>query len=311
MNELLSVVILHYKQPDLYKTAVDSVLEQDYPCLELIFADDCSKNLDENDVRKYIEEKKGTNIKNVIYQFNEENVGTIKNINKALKNSTGRYIIFFAADDRLCTNNVLSELMSNKAWEDNSTYFITGQSVMMDWNLDKQLSYFVPEHIVEKCNTLSPHEIHRELLFQDLFAMGATVFRKECFEKYGEFDENLKVIEDWSYFLDFSKKCESMNGRFEFQNINVLMHRAGGISENGKNINLSKVYIDDMNIIYETRVFPYIKEEKNKVRRGKILLHYLDIASCRRKKLKYMILNFGICINIIKRKVFGGKNNNG
>ena len=37
---VFSVILAHYCQPDYWKDAVDSVLNQDYPAIELIFADD-------------------------------------------------------------------------------------------------------------------------------------------------------------------------------------------------------------------------------------------------------------------------------
>lgn len=37
MKEVFSVIILHYNQPDYLYTAIDSVLAQSYPAIQLIF----------------------------------------------------------------------------------------------------------------------------------------------------------------------------------------------------------------------------------------------------------------------------------
>ena len=68
-----SIIVLHYNQPRYVFTALDSVLNQNYENIELIFADDASTTINLEKIQAYIEEHKNNNIKTVIYSINEEN----------------------------------------------------------------------------------------------------------------------------------------------------------------------------------------------------------------------------------------------
>ncbi len=303
IKDLVTVVILHYKQKELIQTSIDSVLCQTYSQIELIFADDCSKDLHESDVIDYVEKQKKDNIKNLICQFNDVNLGTIKNINKAIDNANGEYILFFAADDKLYDENVISDMVRAIKDLPDTAELICGQSVMMDQNLETKLGNFVPEQIVSCGNNMTAKEQHIIMLFQCAYAIGATLFKKSCFERFGKFDENYKVIEDWNFFLDYTNAGNKIN----YVDVNMLMHRSGGISENGKNRVLSKVYVDDLNKIYLNKVLPFVKKEKDIERRRKIILHYRDITNNKVNLIKVLLTNPAVCLCQIKKMIFGRK----
>ena len=94
-------------------TAIDSVLKQDYPNIELIIADDGSKDFNKEKVREYINKKKHNNIQNIIFTGKGKNVGTVKNTNQVLKVANGKYISFFAADDELSNSKVISNYVDS------------------------------------------------------------------------------------------------------------------------------------------------------------------------------------------------------
>jgi len=96
---LVSIILLYYNQPEYVKTALDSIMNQTYSNIELIFADDASEKINLTEIKKYINNTKKENIVNVKYCVNEKNVGTVRNINNALKYCNGKYIKFFAADE--------------------------------------------------------------------------------------------------------------------------------------------------------------------------------------------------------------------
>ena len=103
-DSLFSVIVLHYNQPRYVLAALESVLSQDYSNIEIVFADDASTAIELVEIKNYIEEHKGSNIKNVVYSINEENVGTVKTVNRAVKKCSGEHVLFFAADDALCNS---------------------------------------------------------------------------------------------------------------------------------------------------------------------------------------------------------------
>jgi hypothetical protein len=50
-------------------------------------------------------------------------------------------------------------------------------------------------------------DVHSQLLRENFIAMPTAVIRKECLEKAGLFDEQLRNLEDWELFLRLSQEC--------------------------------------------------------------------------------------------------------
>ncbi len=91
-NKKISIILSNYCSEEYLNEAIESVFKQDYTNIELIITDDGSPNFKKSTVEKYIKENKTTNISDVKYVINKENIGTVKTFNKALKEATGEYI---------------------------------------------------------------------------------------------------------------------------------------------------------------------------------------------------------------------------
>ena len=88
---LYTIILAHYNQYLYIFSAIDSILQQDYPSIEIIVMDDCFAFFDKDEVTAYINEHKKSNIKAVKVFKNEENVGTVHSMNRALIAATGTY----------------------------------------------------------------------------------------------------------------------------------------------------------------------------------------------------------------------------
>lgn len=95
--------------------AINSVLKQTYTNIELIVIDDndsTSKHRKEN--RELLQ--KYSNLRNVRYIENEENVGGAVSRNKGIELARGKYIAFLDDDDEFCNDKLelqLDKLLSN------------------------------------------------------------------------------------------------------------------------------------------------------------------------------------------------------
>lgn len=94
MDKLISVVMATYNGEKFLKEQLESLLNQTYKNLEIIICDDCSNDKTIEIIEIY--QKKDTRIK--LYQ-NKENLGVLKNFEKAIFLSQGDYIAISDQDD--------------------------------------------------------------------------------------------------------------------------------------------------------------------------------------------------------------------
>ena len=132
--EKFTVIVTHYNQMNFIKESVISVLKQSYKNVELIICDDCSKTFDAKKVKEIIEKNNKKNYEYKILQ-GKKNVGTVKNLNNALKKVTGDYVLFFAADDKLANNRVIENFI--REFKDSEKNIITSQCLLYDDKLRK------------------------------------------------------------------------------------------------------------------------------------------------------------------------------
>lgn len=90
---LVSVVIPAYNRPDTLKIAIDSVLEQTYPNIEVIICDDSSDNRVQEMLIPYLD-----SFSNIKYHKNERNL-FLENWHKCYNLASGEFINYLMDDD--------------------------------------------------------------------------------------------------------------------------------------------------------------------------------------------------------------------
>lgn len=284
MSKKVSVILIHYNQPQYVKEALDSVFNQSYNNIELIFADDASSNIDLDYLKKYCKDNNKKKY-DIIWQINKENLGTVKNVNRAVKKSSGDYILIFAADDKLCSSDVISKFVDSFECKDDDVAMIFGQCFMMDKNL-KNIEYkFINSKRGLDFNKLSSFEQFEILCTECFIAMGASMIKSSVLKKVGYFDEKYKYIEDWAIFLLLTNK----NYRLIYDNdIDALLHRDGGISHRDMNFEPEPYHIDfelDLFNIMINEVFPKFSDVNFKKK-----CEILDLYNIRVNNL----INYGV-----------------
>ncbi|GHY71474.1 glycosyl transferase family 2 [Vibrio cholerae] len=94
-NPKVSVMIVTYNQEDLISETIDSVLNQDYPNLEIVIADDASTDNTPKIIQGYYERYP----KIIVPIFNDKNLGITGNSNASFFACTGEYIALLGGDD--------------------------------------------------------------------------------------------------------------------------------------------------------------------------------------------------------------------
>ena len=97
-NDLASFCLITYNQEKYIKEALLGALSQIYHNLEIIISDDASTDNTQNIITEILNDYNGPH--KIIINFNEQNIGLVRHVNKVLYNiCQGQYIFLAAGDD--------------------------------------------------------------------------------------------------------------------------------------------------------------------------------------------------------------------
>ena len=183
-HPLVSVILPTYNRAWALKDAVDSVLSQDYPNIELVIIDDGSKDNTQELLEAY---------KNKIIVLRQENSGVSAARNKGIKKSRGEFIALLDSDD---------------AWDKRK--------------ISCQVEFFKhhPEALIcqteeiwirngKKVNPKAKHKKPSGMIFEPslnlcLVSPSAVMMKRQLFDMKGYFNENFTVCEDYDLWLRVS-----------------------------------------------------------------------------------------------------------
>jgi len=105
MHPLVSVICLCYNHERFLHEALDSVINQTYPNLEILVVDDASTDTSPALLQQY--QVRHPEIKLTLHQ---KNTGNCQAFNEAFAQTAGEYIIDFATDDVLLPNRIAEQV---------------------------------------------------------------------------------------------------------------------------------------------------------------------------------------------------------
>ncbi|MBM9513015.1 glycosyltransferase [Desulfogranum marinum] len=198
----VSVVMPLYNHECYVEESIFSVINQNYPVLELIVIDDGSSDNSGEIVKK-------NNDSRVKYVF-QENKGAHDAINKALSLSKGKYIAIINSDDvyhpsRIekclesikCDTSIDAVFSSVDYIDDKSKYLNTVIGAEENWQGKEAGNSFA-----------SSRQLTLDLLAGNFIKTTSNLFcRAECFDKVGLF-RNLRYTHDYDFFLRLSSQCK-------------------------------------------------------------------------------------------------------
>ena len=181
---LVSVVIPCYDQARYLPDAIESVLAQSYPHLELVVVDDGSPDNTAEVAARY----PGVQV------VRQENAGLSGARNTGLRHTNGAYLIFLDADDRLLPEAVADGLAAFATHPEAA--FVAGRH----WVLGLTGRGLAPP--VEFGG-----DAYAALLRRNIVGMHATVmYQRIALQTVGEFDETLDACEDYDLLLRIARR---------------------------------------------------------------------------------------------------------
>lgn len=233
-KDLITCVLITYKQSTFLYDCIDSILQQDKVKVQLIVADDGTPDYSFEEIERYIENNRSESLVSAIYIHHKKNVGTVRNINSAIKLATGEYLKIIGGDDAYPDKDVF---FCQKECLDQSSKIlvVVGKLIDTDENLNPIFNPRIDSgnQMLMRIFDMDYVEARKEMNARNLFPIAnqASCFRKEFFDKYGLCDERYRVVEDAELAL---RVLEHKNEAVALDKICVYHRQKGGISTSKK-----------------------------------------------------------------------------
>lgn len=300
MKPLVSCIIPSYNNNKIFD-AINSVLNQDYPRIELIITDDGSKDFSEKKVINYIINNRRKNIESENIIIHSENIGTVKNLNCAYDVAKGDYYITLAADDIFYDETVISKIV-DRFLETNEDLIVCSR-LRCDIGLNP-IEVLPTDLELEKIKKLdTPEKQYKSFItfdFFDIASGSAMYFSKDFFRKYGKYNEKYKLWEDGPKLVDYVKTGKKINGSYD---IISIKYRDGGVSASGYVGISGKQLGMDHNRFIKDELIPNRKGTNFKRRRYFMFNYYWENAKSNKERIICMLKYPEYGFEIAKRKL--------
>lgn len=207
MNLKISIITINYNNREGLGKTLESVTSQEYDDYEYIVIDGGSNDGSKELIENYSEK--------ISYWVSEQDKGIYNAMNKGIMASNGKFLLFLNSGDILYNKEVLSRVSKHLETEDiiyGDLEFANGKN---HW-----ISYY-------------PEKIDLLHFYKSSLPHPATFIPRTKFKDFGLYDESLKIVADWKWFmLAICKK------KATYKHINVIISTfyQDGISSNPDNI---------------------------------------------------------------------------
>ena len=244
----LSIVTINYNNAEGLRKTMESVLAQTYTEIEYIIVDGASTDGSVDVIRELA-------TRPTIKWVSEKDTGIYNAMNKGIRMATGEYIQILNSGDILAADDVTERMMAaleEKAKQQHQQQNTNNHSVMEQHTIT-----------ANENNASSPHRLIASLPIENCLAIlygnmikvnaegkivgksGYTEYslrqfysstlnhdcayiRRDLFEEYGLYDEQLKIVSDWKWYL---QAIGLGKVKPEYVDIDVTIFDDGGISE--------------------------------------------------------------------------------
>ena len=220
-SKLISIVILCFRNFDGIEETIDKIAKQTYKRIELIISDDCSANFDIETIEA-LTKPYADRFESIVVNKNETNMGTVKHINALFENLHGDIILYQGCDDVLYDEHVITDVM--QCFEETEGDIVTTQRVAIT---NENVEIVLPEaQDAEAIQKGTKYLLHYIVKKGNVVSGCGTFYNRKVFEKFGYFDERCRLVEDYSYYMNFLQK----GGTIHFLPRKTLRYAWGGVS---------------------------------------------------------------------------------
>lgn len=200
----LSIVTINYNNAEGLRKTLTSVAEQLYRDIEHIIVDAASTDGSVNVIKDYVDTSK-----HPVIWSSEKDKGIYDGMNKGIRKATGDYIQILNSGDILAAPdvtermmNILNSLNVNSLNDKIEVPILYGNMIRDYGNGKTNRDTCLGERV--KSRDLKAQEVEWTM---DDFIKGTvnhdpTYIHRSLYEKYGLYDEKLKICSDWKWFVN-------------------------------------------------------------------------------------------------------------
>lgn len=172
----VSIITINYNNAVGLEKTLSSVTDQNFSDFEYIVIDGGSIDSSVDIINKYSEK--------IDYWISEPDTGVYNAMNKGIRQAKGEYLLFINSGDTLYKNDVLSKVFEYKPQHD----LVYGDLHRTFPNGDTDI-------------VIMPEYVGINQMMQATLTHPTTFIKRELFDKYGLYREDLKIVSDWAFFL--------------------------------------------------------------------------------------------------------------
>lgn len=200
----LSVITINFNNKVGLQKTIDSVVGQNFSDFEWIVIDGGSTDGSRELIEKYAD--------HISYRVSEPDTGVYNAMNKGIKVAKGEYVNFMNSGDCFASSTILSEVFANHHTAD------VVYGYMMRGNIDGE---------VNNQSMMKPNLSWIDLYYDGL-PHQSTFIKRSLFDELGFYDESLKAVADWKFFVDAFAYHKATS---EFIPKKISIYAEGGISD--------------------------------------------------------------------------------
>ena len=201
----VSIVTINRNNREGLKQTIDSVLSQTFVDYEFIVIDGASTDGSIDVIHE--------NKDQIHYWISEPDSGIYNAMNKGIYAAQGDYCYFLNSGDIFVSDHVLADIFRNDVKEN----FVCGNII---W--DEKGKHRKDDSYKNRDWLFSLYDIYSGFLCHQAF-----LIKKEMFDKYGYYDERLRIMSDWKlFFIAIGINSEKV----QYVDVDIAIYNTDGLS---------------------------------------------------------------------------------
>jgi len=185
LNPVVSFVVPCYRLAHLLSECVNSILAQTYENFEVLIMDDCSPDDTPQVARSFTDPR-------IRYIRNEPNLGHLRNYNKGIELSRGKYVWLISADDRLRRPHVLERYVKILENHPRVGYVFCPGVALFENKEVRVVNAHGSSDWIKNGRTFL-----KQLLHSNSVVAASGMARRQCYEKVAYFPLDMPWGGDW------------------------------------------------------------------------------------------------------------------